>query len=114
MKTLMTALIVAGVAMAALPASAKTCIDTRDIVSSKSDDGKVMVFEMKNGQTLTNKLRGVCPALKYHGYVWQLRSGDTNVCDNSHSLQVLQSGQICLLGKFDVAPRKQAMSAVPR
>ena len=114
MKILMTALMAAGVAMATLPASAETCIDTRDILSSKSDDGKVMVFEMKNGQTLTNRLRGFCPDLKYNGFVWQLRSGDTNVCDNSQSLQVLQSGQVCLLGKFAAAPRKQAMSVAPR
>lgn len=111
MKTLITALVLAGVAVAG-PASAKMCIDTRDIVSSKSDDGKVMVFQMKNGQTLVNRLQGQCPDLKYNGFVWQLRSGDTMVCEKGQSFQVLQSGQVCVLGAFD-AP-KQAMSTAPR
>jgi hypothetical protein len=102
MKTLMTALLV-GLAIAG-PVSAKTCIDTRDIVSSKSDDGKTMVFKMKNGQTLVNQLRGSCPDLKFNGYVWQLRSGDTEVCENTQSFQVLQSAQVCMLGTFTPAP----------
>lgn len=112
MKTLITALVLAGVAIAG-PASARMCIDTRDIVSSKSDDGKVMVFEMKNGQTLVNRLRGQCPDLKYNGFVWQLRSGDTMVCENAQSFQVIQSGQVCVLGAFDPAASKQAMSKPP-
>lgn len=113
MRTCMTALMVAaGVAMAG-PASAKMCIDARDIVSSKSDDGKVMVFQMKNGQTLVNRLQGLCPDLKFNGFVWQLRSGDTSVCEDSQSFQVLQSGQVCLLGKFDPPAGKQAMSKPP-
>ena len=50
MKTLMTALALAlaGVVIAGPAFAAKTCIDTRKIVSSKSDDGKTMVFKMKN------------------------------------------------------------------
>jgi hypothetical protein len=107
MKTFMTALVLAGLAIAG-PASAKICIDTRDIVSSKSQDGKVMVFKMKNGQTLVNQLRGSCPDLKFNGYVWQLRSGDTQVCENTQSFQVLQSGQVCMLGAFTPAPERRA------
>ena len=107
MKTLMTALVLAGLAIAG-PVAAKTCIDTRDIVSSKSQDGKTMVFKMRNGQTLVNHLRGSCPDLKYNGYVWQLRSGDTKVCENAQSFQVIQSGQVCMLGAFTPAPEKRA------
>jgi hypothetical protein len=107
MKTLMTALIAAGLTIAG-PAFAKTCIDTRDIVSSKSADGKVMVFKMKNGQTLINQLRGSCPDLKFNGYVWELRSGDTQVCENTQSFRVLQSGQVCMLGAFTPGPERRA------
>jgi len=39
MKTFMTALVLAGLAIAG-PASAKICIDTRDIVSSKSQEAR--------------------------------------------------------------------------
>jgi hypothetical protein len=113
MKTLMTALALAGVVIAGPAFAAKTCIDTRKIVSSKSDDGKTMVFKMKNGDTLINRLQGRCPDLKYYGYVWVLRGGDMNVCENSQSFQVLQSGQVCVLGKFDAPVGKQAMTTPP-
>jgi hypothetical protein len=103
MKTVVMAL--AGLAFAAVPALAKqVCIDTRNIVSSKSDDGKTMVFKMKDGTTLVNHLQGVCPDLKFEGFSWSLRSGDTEVCENSQSLHVLRSMEICVLGKFD-APK---------
>ena len=108
MKTLMTTLVLAGLAIAGPAWAAKTCIDTRNIVSSKSEDGKTMVFKMKNGQTLVNHLRGSCPDLKYNGYVWQLRSGDTKVCENAQSFQVIQSGQVCILGPFDKPVERRA------
>ena len=66
-----------------------------------------MVFRMRDGTTMVNHLQGACPDLKFNGYVWVLRSGDTQVCENQQSLRVLQSGQVCLLGKFD-APVKPA------
>jgi hypothetical protein len=30
-----------------------------------------------------------------------MRSGDLEVCENSQSMRVLQSMQVCTLGKFD-------------
>ncbi len=99
MKKFVTALILAG-AIAA-PASAATCIDSRDIVSSNSKDGKTMVFKMRDGKTYVNHLQGVCSDLKFEGYSWVLHSGDTQVCENEQSLRVIQSGQVCTLGKFD-------------
>ncbi|HUE65713.1 MAG TPA: hypothetical protein VMO78_15165 [Rhizomicrobium sp.] len=92
----------AGLVFAVSPAlAAKLCVDSRDIVSSKSTDGKTMVFKMKNGTTLVNHLQGTCPDLKFFGYVWDLRSGDTEVCENTQSFRVIQSMQVCTLGKFD-------------
>ena len=52
----------------AVPAhAAKMCVDIREIDSSKSKDGRIMVFKMKDGSTLVNHLQGFCPDLKYHG-----------------------------------------------
>lgn len=85
----------------AAPATAKTCIDTRDIYSSKSTDGRTMVFKMKNGTSLVNHLQGYCPDLKFNGFAWQTHSSDNKVCENENSFSVLQSMQICVLGKFD-------------
>ena len=106
-------LLALGAAAFAAPAYAKTCIDMRDIVSSKSTDGKTMTFKMKDGTTRVNHLQGSCPDLKFNGFAWQSHSGDTKVCENEQSFQVLQSSQICVLGKFDQpvawdANRKQA------
>ena len=84
----------------AAPAFASTCLETRDIVSARSDDGKVMKFQMRNGQTYINHLQGVCPDLKFNGFVWTIQ-GPEQVCENMQSLRVLQSGQVCVLGKFD-------------
>jgi hypothetical protein len=95
-------MVLAGLVIASSPAlAAKLCIDSRDIVSSKSDDGKTMVIKMKDGTTLVNHLQGYCPDLKFFGFAWVLQSGDTQVCENTQPLHVLQSMQICTLGKFD-------------
>jgi hypothetical protein len=101
MKRIVTALALAGLA-AATPAHAdKKCIDMRDIVSSKSTDGKTMVFKMRDGTTLVNHLQGICPDLKFNGFAWVAHSGDTNVCENEQSFRVIQSMEVCVLGKFD-------------
>ena len=100
MKTVIMAL--TGLVLAASPAlAAKVCIDTRDIYSSKSTDGRTMVFTMKDGTKLVNHLQGYCPDLKFFGFTWALRAGDMYVCENSQPIHVNQSMQICTLGKFD-------------
>lgn len=105
MKKFAVILALAGVAFA-LPAQAKSvCLDSRNIVGSKSDDGKTMLFTMRDGTKYVNHLQGACPDLRFNGFVWTLRSGDNMVCENQQSLRVLQSGQVCVLGKFD-APIK--------
>ena len=99
MKKLMTVLVLAG--MAAPAWAQNRCIDTRQIVSSKSDDGRTMVFKMRDGRTWVNHLQGICSDLRFNGFAWTLHSGDTKVCEHEQSFRVLQSGQVCTLGKFD-------------
>ena len=101
MKKLLVPFALAGFAATAVPAMANSCIDMRDIVSSKSTDGRTMVFKMKDGTTMVNHLQGYCPDLKFFGFAWQSHSGDTKVCEKEQSFRVLQSMQICVLGKFD-------------
>ena len=100
MKITLIALAMASV-VAAPESAATTCIDSRKIDSAHSDDGKTMIFKMKDGTTMVNHLQGVCSDLKFNGFAWTLRSGDTQICENQQSLRVIQSGQICVLGKFD-------------
>jgi hypothetical protein len=99
MKKLLAAAMLVGGAVSTQTVAA-TCLQTRDIVNAHSEDGKTMEFQMRNGQTYINHLQGSCPDLKFNGFAWTVR-GIEQVCENMQSLRVLNSGQICVLGKFD-------------
>ena len=104
MKTILAAL--ALLAVAASPAAANMCVKSREIQSTDSKDGKLLTFKMRDGRVLVNHLQGICSDLRFEGFVWVLRGGDEDICENQQSLQVLRSGQTCLLGKFDVVKAK--------
>ena len=104
MKTILAAL--ALLAIAASPAAANMCVKSRDIQSTDSKDGKLLTFKMRDGRVLVNHLQGICSDLRFEGFVWVLRGGDEDICENQQSLQVLRSGQTCLLGKFDMVKDK--------
>ena len=101
---MITAILFATVA-AATPATAKMCVQSRDILSTDSKDGKLMTFKMRDGSVLVNHLKGVCSDLRFEGFVWELRGND-DICENQQTLKVIRSGQTCLLGKFDVVKAK--------
>ena len=107
MKKIISVLVLAGVTAAAPAWAENVCIDSRSILSSKSDDGKTLVFKMRDGRTFVNHLQGICSDLRFNGYSWVLHSGDTKVCEREQTLRVIESGQVCILGKFDPpsAPR---------
>ena len=89
--------------------AANMCISTRDIVSSQAqDDGKAILFKMRDGSELRNDLQGACPDLKFDGFEWTVRDPAQQVCEHQQSLRVLRSGQVCVLGKFTQtkAPKK--------
>lgn len=112
----MKTIIIASVALAAAASPAlaqnaatpKICVESRDILSTHSDDGKLLTFRMRDGRVLVNHLQGVCSDLRYEGFVWVLRGGDESICENQQSLRVLRSGQTCVLGKFEVVKDKPA------
>jgi hypothetical protein len=100
--------IIAAIALmvaAAPPVSAKTCVRSRDIQGTDSKDGKLLTFRMRDGRVLVNHLQGVCSDLRFEGFEWVLHGTD-DICENQQSLKVLRSGQICILGKFDVVKDK--------
>ena len=105
MKKFLVLSTLAGLALAAPAHAANMCVDLRQVDSSKSTDGKTMVFKMKDGTTLVNHLKGTCPDLKFNGFAWQTHSGDSRVCENEDTFNVLQSSQVCVLGKFDTATK---------
>jgi len=89
------------------PAWANMCVLVRDIVSTHSDDGKLMTFHMRDGRVLVNHLQGICSDLRYEGFIWSVPSTE-DICEYQQSLKVLHSGQICVLGKFDEVKQKAA------
>ena len=105
----MKSMIVAAIALAAaaVPASANMCVMQRDIVSTHSEDGKNLFFKMRDGRTLVNHLQGICTDLRYEGFVWNI-PGTEDICEFQQSFRVIQSGQSCTLGKFEVVKDKQA------
>ena len=105
MRLSFVAILLTGVlATTAAWAAPPQCLRIRDIKSTTSNDGKIMKFVMNDGRVLYNHLQGICPNLKFNGFVWVLRGGD-QVCENQQSLRVLESGQVCVLGKFGPPPK---------
>jgi len=103
MKKFLTGLCLAAAALTlalATPAQA-LCVSERDIVNTTpSNDGKLLTLKMRDGRLLVNHLQGICSDLKFNGFVWVLH-GTNDVCENMNSIRVLQSGQTCLLGRFE-------------
>lgn len=83
----------------ASPADAAICLRNRDIQSTTALDGKTLIVKMRDGKVWRNRLQGNCSDLRFNGFVWVIH-GPEEVCEYSQSLKVLQSGQICVLGKF--------------
>ena len=109
MKTIIAAIALA--AVTAVPASANTCVRQREIVSTHSDDGKNLIFRMHDGRVLVNHLQGICTDLRYEGFVWNV-PGTEDICENQQTFQVIQSGQSCTLGKFEVVKKDKAAAPI--
>ena len=92
-------------------AAGNLCISSRDILNTTpQDDGSAILFHMRDGSVWRNDLQGRCPDLKFDGFVWNVRNPDETVCEHEQSLRVLQSGEVCVLGKFTrVAPPRTRM-----
>jgi hypothetical protein len=90
---------------AVAPASANMCIRQRDIADTHSDDGKNLTFRMNDGRVLVNHLQGICSDLRYEGLAWNV-PGTEDICEFQQSFHVINSGQSCTLGKFDLVKDK--------
>jgi hypothetical protein len=104
MRTVFTPALLAAMFLAVAPAMAAPaiCINTRDISNSEEqNNGKAILFKMRDGTQWRNTLQTPCPDLKFNGYSWVVRNPDESVCENVQSLRVLQSGEVCVLGKFE-------------
>ena len=101
MKKFLASLCLATAAIAT-PAMA-LCISEQDVVSTTpSNDGRQLTFRLRDGRVLVNHLKGICNDLRFNGFVWVLH-GTNDICEDMQTLRVLQSGQTCVLGKFEPA-----------
>jgi hypothetical protein len=109
MKAIIATLVIvpALVAVTAVPATAVMCVRQRDIAGTSSKDGKNLTFRMNDGRVLVNHLQGICTDLQYEGFVWNV-PGTQDICENQQSFHVINSGQTCTLGKFEVVNDKPA------
>ena len=99
-------------AFVALPAvaqpAAPRCIDVKDIASTDTQkDDQTMTFRMRNGTTMTNKLKSPCASLRFGGFTWVTAPGG-EVCANAQILRTHVTGEICRLGEFSVPVRTAA------
>lgn len=108
MKSLIVTLVLGAVVVASPALAAKAvCIQNRDIVSTHSDDGKLLSIKLRDGRTLVNHLQGICTDLRHEGLVWNV-PGTGEICEFQQSFTVINSGQSCTLGKFDEPKPKPA------
>lgn len=108
--SIMVMVTLGGAGALAQPQNNRVCISTRDIVSSEPQRaGAAITFTMRDGSIWRNDLRGPCNDLTFNGFAWVLHNPDQTVCENEQSLRVIQSGQICQLGRFSQIrpPRRQ-------
>lgn len=102
MRHLLSSVMLAGLvasAVAVQPAMAGVCLTVKDIKSSDvAKDGTSITFEMRNGKIYRNELAGKCPDAWFNGFAWTIHA-DT-VCDDEPGLRVINSGEVCHLGKF--------------
>jgi hypothetical protein len=81
----------------------EVCIRTRDIDSSISSPTSI-IFKLRDGRVVRNDLKGICPGLRFSGYSFVMHDLD-EICDSEVAIQVMNSGEVCVLGKFsDVTP----------
>jgi hypothetical protein len=95
----------AGCVWSSSAAAAPVCLDTYRIDHTSVVDARTIVFHLKDGSAWRNDLKNACPALRFWGFVYADRSGLNEICDNQSAVQVIKSGETCVLGAFTrVAP----------
>ena len=83
----------------------RVCLNIRDVQRTETPDDRTILFHMRNGQVWRNTLKQVCPMLRTSPYSQVLRNGDL-VCSNQQFIEVLQTGNTCILGDFTPAGEK--------
>ena len=82
-------------------AAANVCIKGGQIDHTRVIDPRTILFYLRDGQVLLNRLDGDCYSLKFATEgVTYLTHGDDEISGNQQSFRVRDTGQICNLGPF--------------
>ena len=93
-------LLALGAASVSPAAAAPICLSTYYIDSTHVVNAKTILFRMKNGTVWRNTLRVPCSGLLFNGFSYTVHYPE--LCDDLQSIRVLQTHEVCVLGKFDV------------
>ena len=93
------AMALATLSFASSAIASPVCLQAYRIRNTTVLDSRTVLFHMNDGTVWRNTLQSPCPALMWHGFSYVLRDEDA-VCDNQVPIRVVESGQVCMLGKF--------------
>jgi uncharacterized protein with NAD-binding domain and iron-sulfur cluster len=86
-------------------AFATTCLRSQDIRGHELINDRTLHFYMNDGTVYRNQMKTPCSGLRFSGYVH--RSFNGQLCEGA-ILRVLQSPEICSLGKFEKLAKASA------
>ena len=78
--------------------AAPVCLQTKLIDRTTVVNPKTILFRMKDGKVWRSDMRVACLSLKYNGFVYVTHADE--ICGGSQSIRVLNTDQVCMLGRF--------------
>jgi|SwirhirootsSR3_FD_contig_31_12153365_length_358_multi_1_in_0_out_0_1 hypothetical protein len=88
-----------GVLTPALAKDPPICLKTTGIDRTTVVNPQKILFRMKDGKTYSSQLSTPCIGLRFNGFVYD--TSFMEVCGGSQSIRVLNTGEVCTLGKFE-------------
>ena len=89
---------VSAATIAPAAAAATVCLQTNLIDRTTVVNPKTILFRMKDGKVWRSEMRTACLSLKYNGFVYVTHADE--ICGGSQSIRVLNTDQVCMLGRF--------------
>ena len=79
-------------------AASTVCLQTNLIDRTTVVNPKTILFRMKDGKVWRSDMRTACISLKFYGFAYVTH--DDQICGGSQSIRVLNTNEVCVLGKF--------------
>jgi len=100
MKKIAALIVLLALSASVAPALAEPaiCLQSRDIDRTTVVNPTTILFRMKDGKVYRSTLRTPYLGLRFNGFVYVTRIDE--ICGGSQSIRVLNTDQVCLLGRF--------------